>query len=92
MNFEKKIVEIEKLFDVWRRFNLSLVGKLTVIKTLALPKIIYLLSVLRTPSDTEKESARNSYKRIYQMEDLNLINLRSFNKALNGLDKEVCLK
>ena len=49
LNFEKKIIEIEKKFDVYSRFNLSLVGKLTVIKTLALQKLVYLFLVLTTP-------------------------------------------
>ena len=98
LNFEKKIIEIEKLFDVYSMFNLSLVGKLTVIKTLALPKLVYLLSVLPTPSDTIfniLETKINNFiwkgkERISQKQlqkdisngGLNLTNLRMFNKAL----------
>ena len=98
LNFEKKIIELEKLFDVYSMFNLSLVGKLTVIKTLALPKLVYLLSVLPTPSDTIfniLETKINNFiwkgkERISQKQlqkdisngGLNLTNLRMFNKAL----------
>ena len=49
LNFEEIIIEIEKVFDIYSRFNLSFVLKLTVIKTLALPKLVYLLSVLPKP-------------------------------------------
>ena len=98
LNFKKKIIELEKLFDVCSMFNLSLVGKLTVIKTLALPKLVYLLSVLPTPSDTMfniLETKINNFiwkgkERISQKQlqkdisngGLNLTNLRMFNKAL----------
>ena len=49
LNYREKLLDIEKLFNLYRRFNLSIVGKITVIKTLALPKLVYLLSVLPTP-------------------------------------------
>ena len=48
-NFLTKILDIEKLFNLHKRFNLSIIGKVTVIKTLALPKLVYLLTVLPNP-------------------------------------------
>ena len=48
-NFLTKILDIEKLFNLYKRFNLSIIGKVTVIKTLALPKLEYLLTVLPNP-------------------------------------------
>ena len=48
-NFLAKILDIEKLFNLYKRFNLSIIGKVTVIKTLALPKLVYLLTVLPNP-------------------------------------------
>ena len=44
-NFLTKILDIEKLFNLYKRFNLSIISKVTVIKTLALPKLVYLLTV-----------------------------------------------
>ena len=41
LNFGTKILEMEKLFNLSKQFNLSIVGKVTVIKTLVLPKIVY---------------------------------------------------
>ena len=59
-NFMIKILEIEKLFNLYKRFNLSLVSKVTVIKTLSLPKFVYLLTVLPNPG-------KNIMKRIDQL-------------------------
>ena len=49
LNYRIKIAEIEKLFTLYKRFHLSLVGKITVIKTMAIPKLVYLFTVLPTP-------------------------------------------
>ena len=40
LNWEKKILEIEKLFIAWKKRDLTLFGKITVIKMLAIPKLI----------------------------------------------------
>ena len=48
-NFDKKIVDIDKTLNLYRKFNLSIIGKINVIKSLAIPKLVYLLTVLPTP-------------------------------------------
>ena len=48
-NFEQKIIEIEKVLNLYKKFNLSLIGKVNVIKTLALPNLVYLFAVLPKP-------------------------------------------
>ena len=40
LNWEKKILEIEKLFNAWKKRDLTLFGKITVLKMLAIPKLI----------------------------------------------------
>ena len=49
LNFDKRISEIERIINMYSKFSLSLIGRVTVIKTLMLPKIVYLLTVLPTP-------------------------------------------
>ena len=49
LNYNIKIAEIEKLFNMYKRFHLSILGKITVIKTMAIPKLVYLFTVLPTP-------------------------------------------
>ena len=49
LNFDKIISEMEKITSMHSKFSLSLTGRVTVIKTLILPELVYLLIVLETP-------------------------------------------
>ena len=44
-NFRKKIEEIEKLYNCWLYRNLSPMGKITVIKAMALSKLSHIILV-----------------------------------------------
>jgi hypothetical protein len=46
LNFRKKIIDVSKILKSWQHIKFTLLGKLTVIKTLALPKLIHLLTSL----------------------------------------------
>ena len=46
LNHKIKLKSIENTLNCWRARNLSLVGKICVIKTLLLPQLLYLFSVL----------------------------------------------
>ena len=39
-------MEVEKVLSHYKKFNLTLIGRVNVLKTLALPKLVYLFSVL----------------------------------------------
>ena len=49
-NFEKKFVALEKCLNVWSSRDLIPFGKITIIKSLALSKIIFISSVLSVPA------------------------------------------
>ena len=49
-NFPDKIESIKKLLSFWRLRQLSLIGKITVIKSLAISKLVHLFISLPTPS------------------------------------------
>ena len=49
LNFEEKIQNIEKVLNAWRRRNLTLIGRINIVKSLGLSKIIYSTSVLPIP-------------------------------------------
>jgi hypothetical protein len=51
-NLEPKITEFMKCLKSWEHRKLTLLGKITVIKTLALPKLIYPLTVLPSPTES----------------------------------------
>jgi hypothetical protein len=46
INFTKKIKEVKVILKSWQHRKLTLLGKITVIKTLALLKLIHLLTSL----------------------------------------------
>jgi hypothetical protein len=46
LNFRKKIIDISKILKSWQHRKLTLLGKVTVIKTLSLPKLIHLFTSL----------------------------------------------
>jgi hypothetical protein len=46
LNFRKKIIDVSKILKSWQHRKLTLLGKVTVIKTLVLPKLIHLLTSL----------------------------------------------
>jgi hypothetical protein len=50
LNTEKKIEEIRQVFHAYNKRNLSILGRITVVKTLAIPKLVHALSILPTPS------------------------------------------
>ena len=49
VNYEEKIKEIEGILKNWSLRNLTIAGKITVIKSLALPILVQVLTVLPNP-------------------------------------------
>ena len=46
LNFGEKIIILEKTLNTWQRINLTLYGKINIVKTLGICKLIYLAPVL----------------------------------------------
>ena len=46
LNYKVKLKQIEGILNCWKARNLSLIGKICVIKSLLLPQLLYLISVL----------------------------------------------
>ena len=62
-NLEPKIVLFEKCLKQWQHRKLTLMGKITVVKNYALPKLIYALSSLPNPPI---ETVKRIEKRMYE--------------------------
>ena len=62
LNFRKKIVDISKILKSWQHRKLTLLAKVTVIKSLALSKIIHLLTTL---PNLKKEALNEINKPFY---------------------------
>lgn len=51
-NFNTKLSEIKSSLKMWKGRNLTLVGKITLVKTFALSKLVYPFSVLASPPES----------------------------------------
>jgi len=49
LNFSEKILNLEKTLNTWQRRNLILHGKINLVKTLGISKLLYSVSVLPIP-------------------------------------------
>ena len=50
LNYEEKIDIVNKEITSWKKRNLTTLGKITVVKTLLLPKFTHLFTSLPKPS------------------------------------------
>ena len=60
INVDKKIKEFHQTLKQWEHRKLSLIGRITVIKTFALPKLIYPLTVLKSPNQNKINAIKQS--------------------------------
>ena len=67
LNYKDKLKKIEQTVNCWRMRNLSLIGKVCVLKTIVLPQLIFLFSVLciKVPHSFFKELTRVCFKFIW---------------------------
>ena len=69
LNWDGKITNLERLLNSWKQRNLSLFGKITIIKTLALPNIIYCASMAIVPPEVYKKIEKLVYGFIWNSKD-----------------------
>ena len=55
LNFGEKILNLEKTLNTWQRRNLTLYGRINIVKTIGLSKLIYSASVLPVPDHYVQE-------------------------------------
>ena len=52
INYTKKVEEIKSSLQSWKKRNLTLFGKITILKTLIIPKLNHLFSAIPNPDET----------------------------------------
>ena len=62
-NFSNRLKVLEKLFNLYQKQHLSKIGKITVIKSLAIPKLVYPLSVLPKPPHKVLDQIETMFRR-----------------------------
>ena len=55
LNFNERIINMQKLLNIWKSRNLSLKGKITIIKSLILPQVQFLFSMIYVPEHVLKK-------------------------------------
>ena len=67
LNYKEKLKQLTQTINCWRMRNLSLIGKICVIKSLVLPQLLYLFSVLsiKIPQQFFNELNRLIFKFIW---------------------------
>ena len=61
-NFIERLDNVKKLINIWSSRGLSLYGKVTIIKSLLIPKFVYILSLLPAPKGIVQELNRMLFK------------------------------
>ena len=71
-NFLKQITSIEKVLKLWCMRNLTLEGKVTVFKALAISKIVHLALITNIPTSTMKVLNKTQKEFIWKNKSPNL--------------------
>jgi len=66
MNFDDKLTALKKLLNIWSIRDLSILGRITIVKSLALAKIIFMSSVLATPKSFIEDVNKTIFKFIWK--------------------------
>ena len=78
LNWEPKIAKMQKLFGVWSRRDLSLIGKILIIKTFGLSQFVYLMQSVGMPTDVLQRINRIFFSSLWKRR---FTNRRAFEKV-----------
>ena len=82
-NFIERLDSVKKLVNVCSSRGLSVYGKVTVIKSLIIPKFVYILSLLPPPKEIVQELNRILFKFLWKGTD-KVTRLTTINEYENG--------
>ena len=98
LNYNERLAKVRNVLNCWKYRRLTLIGKITVLKSLATSQLVYMLSPLRTDVNAIKEANKIFYtflwngkgdkiKRDVMINDypnggLKMIDIQSFSKSL----------
>lgn len=86
-NFLDKLDSLKKTLNMWSQRDLSIVGRINIIKTLALSKLVFICSVMCTPKDFSKEVNRIVFDFIWNHKPAKIKKTTLFKqKTAGGLD------
>ena len=65
-NLVEKLDSIKKLINIWSSRGISIYGKVTIIKSLIIPKFVYIVSLVPTPKIVIKKLKQLLFKFIWK--------------------------
>ena len=68
-NFIERMDSVKKLVNLWSSRGLTVYGKVTVIKSLIIPKFVYILSLLPAPKEIVQELNRILFQFLWKGTD-----------------------
>ena len=68
-NFQEKLDKIQKVINIWNMRGLSLFGRVTIVKTFLIPKLLYVSSIIQTPMEIIKRMERIIFKFLWKGPD-----------------------
>ena len=94
-NFHDRLDECQKLINLWKLRGLSLFGKVAIIKSFLIPKLLYVSSIIETPPEIVKQMEKMIFIFLWKGPDkvtrLSVINTLD-NGGLNLTDFESHIK
>lgn len=75
--------ECQKLINLWKLRGLSLFGKVAIIKSFLIPKLLYVSSIIETPPEIIKQMKKMIFKFLWSGPD-NVTRLSVINTLDNG--------
>ena len=82
-NFHERLKDVQKIINLWSFRSLSLFGKVTIIKSFLIPKLLYVSSILETPQQIIKDMEKMIYKFLWNGPD-KVTRLSVINSLKNG--------
>ena len=82
-NFHDKLDKMKRLTNIWSSRGLSIYGKVTIIKSLLIPKLVYISTLLPTPEKIIKKANHIIYTFLWKGED-KVTRLSAINNLENG--------
>ena len=95
LNFWKTLESIKKTINLWKWRGLSLIGRIQIVKTFAIPKLMFRASAVSISKDLMKEAESIFYHFIWNGKDKvkrNAVISEVENGGLNMLDTESMIR
>ena len=95
LNFWKTLESIKKTINLWKWRGLSLIGRIQIVKTFAIPKLMFRASAISVSKDLVKEAESISDNFIWNGKDKvkrNAVISKVENGGLNMLDTESMIR